>query len=204
MRRLLAVGNVMFAAPPLAQPEGSLPSFLQTRSSAASGSSATTRDRPAGDTAAAPAPAHEATSPPPKSRLSALTLAAIGVVFGDILVLGLLGVIQIVQAPHILRAVDPSYALALFAAHEWLAFVTLGAVFLAVTGAEALYADMGHFGPLPIRIACSGSFCRRFCSTTSVKARCCSPIAPRWPIRSTCSPPRGRCIRWSCSPPGPR
>jgi K+ potassium transporter len=125
MRRLLAGGDVMFAAPPLAQPKSSLPSCLQTRSSAASGSSATTRDRPAGDTAAAPAPAHEAPSPPPK-------------------------------APHILWALDPSHALALFAAHQWLAFVTLGAVFLAVTGAEALYADMGHFGRLPIQIAWFG------------------------------------------------
>ena len=85
----------------------------------------------------------------------------IGLLFGPVmclwfLVLGLLGLIQIVQAPHILRALDPSYALALFGAHQWLAFVTLGAVFLAVTGAEALYADMGHFGRLPIRIAWFG------------------------------------------------
>ena len=85
----------------------------------------------------------------------------IGLLFGPVvclwfLVLGLLGLIQIVQAPHILRALDPSYALALFGAHQWVAFVTLGAVFLAVTGAEALYADMGHFGRLPIRIAWFG------------------------------------------------
>jgi KUP system potassium uptake protein len=85
----------------------------------------------------------------------------IGLLFGPVvclwfLVLGLLGLLQIVQAPHILRALDPSYALALFAAHQWLAFVTLGAVFLAVTGAEALYADMGHFGRLPIQIAWFG------------------------------------------------
>jgi KUP system potassium uptake protein len=85
----------------------------------------------------------------------------IGLLFGPVvclwfLVLGLLGVIQIVQAPHILRALDPSHALALFAAHQWVAFVTLGAVFLAVTGAEALYADMGHFGRLPIQIAWFG------------------------------------------------
>ncbi len=82
----------------------------------------------------------------------------IGLLFGPVMclwfgVLGALGLAQILQAPHVLRALDPSYALALFAAHEWLAFVTLGAVFLAVTGAEALYADMGHFGRLPIRIA---------------------------------------------------
>ena len=85
----------------------------------------------------------------------------IGLLFGPVvclwfLVLGLLGLMQILQAPHVLRALDPSYALALFRAHHWSAFVTLGAVFLAVTGAEALYADMGHFGPLPIRIAWFG------------------------------------------------
>ena len=85
----------------------------------------------------------------------------IGLLFGPVvclwfLVLALLGLIQIVQAPHILRALDPSYALALFEAHQWLAFVTLGAVFLALTGAEALYADMGHFGLPPIRIAWFG------------------------------------------------
>jgi KUP system potassium uptake protein len=85
----------------------------------------------------------------------------IGLLFGPVvclwfMVLGLLGLIQIVQAPHILRALDPSYALAMFEAHPWLAFVTLGAVFLALTGAEALYADMGHFGLPPIRIAWFG------------------------------------------------
>ena len=85
----------------------------------------------------------------------------IGLLFGPVMclwfiVLGVLGLVQILDAPHILRALDPSYALALFGAHQWLAFVTLGAVFLAVTGAEALYADMGHFGRLPIRIAWFG------------------------------------------------
>ena len=86
---------------------------------------------------------------------------SIGLLFGPVMclwfaVLGILGLIQIVQSPHVLLALDPSYALALFAAHQWLAFATLGAVFLAVTGAEALYADMGHFGRLPIRIAWFG------------------------------------------------
>ncbi len=85
----------------------------------------------------------------------------IGLLFGPVMclwftVLGLLGLVQILHAPHVLRALDPSYALALFGAHQWLAFITLGAVFLAVTGAEALYADMGHFGRLPIRIAWFG------------------------------------------------
>jgi KUP system potassium uptake protein len=85
----------------------------------------------------------------------------IGLLFGPVvclwfLVLGFLGLVQIVQAPHVLSALNPAYGLALFASHRWSAFVTLGAVFLAVTGAEALYADMGHFGRLPIRIAWLG------------------------------------------------
>lgn len=85
----------------------------------------------------------------------------IGLLFGPVvclwfIVLGFLGLMQIIQAPHILRALNPTYALALFTTHQWAAFVTLGAVFLAVTGAEALYADMGHFGRPPIRIAWLG------------------------------------------------
>jgi KUP system potassium uptake protein len=85
----------------------------------------------------------------------------IGWLFGPVVclwfvVLGALGCAQIVQAPHVLRALDPAYAFALFAADPGPTFVTLGAVFLAVTGAEALYADMGHFGRLPIRIAWFG------------------------------------------------
>ncbi len=50
-------------------------------------------------------------------------------------------------------ALDPCHAIAFFAATGWIAFLALGAVVLAVTGAEALYADMGHFGRGPIRIA---------------------------------------------------
>ncbi len=84
--------------------------------------------------------------------------AAIGVVFGPImtswfLVLGILGIAQIVQHPSIVVAVSPSYAIQFFLAHPGIGFFSLGAVFLALTGAEALYADMGHFGRSPIRLA---------------------------------------------------
>ncbi len=83
---------------------------------------------------------------------------SVGRVFGPImavwfLTIALLGVLQIVHNPSVLAAVSPTYAVALCARHGWLAFVALGSVVLAVTGAEALYADMGHFGPRPIRIA---------------------------------------------------
>jgi KUP system potassium uptake protein len=82
----------------------------------------------------------------------------VGIFFGPIMTLwfttlGILGLIQVFQWPDVLRALNPYYAAQLFASHGFLAFMSLGAVVLAVTGAEALYADMGHFGRAPIRIA---------------------------------------------------
>jgi len=81
----------------------------------------------------------------------------IGRVFGPVmalwfLVIGLLGLIEIVQHPYVLLAISPTYAVALCVQYKMLAFVVLGAVVLCVTGAEALYADMGHFGAQPIRM----------------------------------------------------
>ena len=63
------------------------------------------------------------------------------------------GFVQIVREPQVLLALDPLYALRYAAAQPGKTFVVMGAVFLALTGAEALYADMGHFGSKPIRIA---------------------------------------------------
>ena len=84
--------------------------------------------------------------------------AAIGQVFGPImlvwfLILAGLGIGGIVRAPSVLLALDPRHALIFFQAQGRLAFPVLGAVFLVVTGGEALYADMGHFGRMPIRLA---------------------------------------------------
>ena len=70
--------------------------------------------------------------------------------FAVILVLGLC---EIVRSPDVLRALSPLVAVEFMVRHGFVAFVALGAVTLAVTGAEALYADMGHFGPKPIRFA---------------------------------------------------
>lgn len=67
-------------------------------------------------------------------------------------VLGLLGVRQIAAHPEVLRAVSPTYAVQFFTAQPWKAFMALGSVFLVVTGGEALYADMGHFGRRAIQI----------------------------------------------------
>jgi KUP system potassium uptake protein len=84
--------------------------------------------------------------------------AGIGKWFGPIMLvwftaLAAMGIVNIVQRPDILLALDPLHALRFLADNRWLAFVALGAVVLAFTGAEALYADMGHFGKRPIRIA---------------------------------------------------
>jgi KUP system potassium uptake protein len=84
--------------------------------------------------------------------------ARIGRLFGPIMVvwfltIGGLGLISILQTPVILNAINPYYGVALFMEMPWTAFVALGAVVLAVTGVESLYADMGHFGPHPIRLA---------------------------------------------------
>ncbi|MEY8098629.1 potassium transporter Kup [Falsihalocynthiibacter sp. S25ZX9] len=69
------------------------------------------------------------------------------------LVMGAAGVAQIVENPSILWAFDPRFAMSFMTEHGKVAFIVLGAIFLAVTGAEALYADLGHFGRKPIQIA---------------------------------------------------
>jgi KUP system potassium uptake protein len=84
--------------------------------------------------------------------------AKVGRVFGPIMAvwfasIALLGIAEIAIAPEILKAINPMYAIRFFITHGFAAFVLLGAVVLAVTGAEALYADMGHFGRRPIRVA---------------------------------------------------
>jgi KUP system potassium uptake protein len=82
----------------------------------------------------------------------------IGRLFGPIMVLwfvtiGLLGLRAILQTPEILMALNPGYALAVLLGHPALALTILGAVFLVLTGGEALYIDMGHFGRKPVRVA---------------------------------------------------
>ena len=84
--------------------------------------------------------------------------AAVGTLFGPVMVLwfGVLavtGALQIAQNPAILAALNPLHGLAFLQARGWGLFVEMGAIVLALTGAEALYADMGHFGKRPIRLA---------------------------------------------------
>ena len=87
--------------------------------------------------------------------------ARMGKLFGPVMgiwfaVLALLGVINIVEYPGVLKAVNPSYGLDMLLHHGWHGFLVLGTVVLVITGAEALYADMGHFGKRPIQFAWFG------------------------------------------------
>lgn len=95
--------------------------------------------------------------------LTALFLAqrhgtgAMGMAFGPIMILwfsclGVLGTVSILQSPQVLFALNPFYAFQFLVYDPWLSFLTLGSVVLAVTGGEALYTDMGHFGKYPIRL----------------------------------------------------
>jgi KUP system potassium uptake protein len=84
--------------------------------------------------------------------------AKVGAFFGPLMliwftVIAATGLHEVMRSPAILAAVNPMYAITFIMHKGWAAFVLLGAVVLAVTGAEALYADMGHFGKKPIRLA---------------------------------------------------
>ena len=86
---------------------------------------------------------------------------SVGKIFGPVMILwfiviGALGVSAIAARPEVLKAVNPGYAISFFADHGFKGFLVLGSVFLVVTGGEALYADMGHFGRRPIRLAWFG------------------------------------------------
>ena len=85
----------------------------------------------------------------------------VGALFAPIMIvyfttLAVLGVIHIVQAPSVLMALNPWFAIQFFVVDQWLAFLALGSVVLAVTGSEALYSDMGHFGRGPMRLSWFG------------------------------------------------
>ncbi len=93
--------------------------------------------------------------------LQPLGTAQIGKLFGPIMTIwfvtiGVLGLFGIMRHPGVLAALDPRYGVAFLFGHGLTGFMVLGAVFLCVTGAEALYADMGHFGARPIRLTWYG------------------------------------------------
>lgn len=81
----------------------------------------------------------------------------IGAAFGPIIILwflalAVMGIAPLIENPSVIRALNPYYAWHYFQENGWYAFVSLGTVFLVVTGCEAMYADMGHFGKTPIRV----------------------------------------------------
>ena len=83
--------------------------------------------------------------------------AGIGSIFGPLtllwfLTISILGIGHIIQRPQVLAAINPFYGVHFFLLNGWKGFLVLGSVFLVVTGGEALYADMGHFGKRPIRL----------------------------------------------------
>jgi KUP system potassium uptake protein len=83
--------------------------------------------------------------------------ARIGAYFGPVMALwfgalAIAGLVEVIKGPNILFALNPLYGLRFVASHGWPGFLALGSVFLALTGAEALYADMGHFGRESIRL----------------------------------------------------
>ncbi len=87
--------------------------------------------------------------------------ARVGAIFGPVMLfwfttLGVLGAMNVVRHPDVLQAFNPIYAVRFFADNHWHGFLALGAVVLAITGGEALYADMGHFGRRPIKVAWFG------------------------------------------------
>ncbi len=84
--------------------------------------------------------------------------ARIGRLFGPVMlvwfaVIAVLGILGIARRPDVILALDPGHAIGFLARHGWSSFLVLGGVFLALTGGEALYADMGHIGRAPIRLA---------------------------------------------------
>ncbi len=84
--------------------------------------------------------------------------ATVGKIFGPVtltwfIVLGVLGIVSIIQTPEIFKAINPVYIISFFQTNAWYGFVVLGSVFLVVTGGEALYSDLGHFGIKPIKQA---------------------------------------------------
>ena len=115
------------------------------------------------------------------------------------------GLWHVAPDPSVLAAFNPLHGVSFLLSHGYIGLLTLGAVFLVVTGAEALYADLGHFGRGPIRTAwltvvSAGAHAQL--SRPGRAAACAT--RRRSKIRSFCSIRTGRCSRWWCSPPPPR
>jgi KUP system potassium uptake protein len=105
----------------------------------------------------------------------------IGALFGPVMMvwfitIGVLGIAGIFQHPGVLAALDPRVGLAYLFGHGFTGFLVLGGVFLCATGAEALYADMGHFGPQPIRLTWYGLVLPTLVLNYAARPLCWSPV----------------------------
>ena len=131
--------------------------------------------------------------------------AVVGAFFGPVcmlwfIALGAVGIWQIAQTPIVLEAVDPRHAFRFLTSHGFASFVVMGAVLLAFTGAEALYADMGHFGKWPIRVAWFGLVLPALVLNYFGQGALLIANPRRSTTRSTTRFRAGRSIRWSASP----
>ena len=127
--------------------------------------------------------------------------AAIGHLFGPSMLVWFLllfgsGLTWIAADPQILLALNPWFALHFIGMHGFGGLAILGAVVLAVTGAEALYADMGHFGARPIRMPGIFWCCPPWPSTISARAPCWNLIHQRFRILFSCFSPPGQPYPW--------
>ena len=134
----------------------------------------------------------------------------VGRLFGPVMVLwfvtlAVLGIPHIVAHPGVLRGLSPTYVVSFVADHPYIAFIAMGAVVLAITGAEALYADMGHFGRRPIRLAWFAvAFPALILNYLGQAALILDdPDRDRQPVLPA-RPRAGPGSRWSCWPPAPR
>ena len=100
-------------------------------------------------------------------------------------VMAFLGLLHLHDDLGVLTAFNPAHALSFLFSHGAVGFAVLGSVFLAVTGTEALYADMGHFGRAPIRTAWAGLVFPALSLNYLGKGRWSSSIPRRWPTRSS-------------------
>lgn len=102
---------------------------------------------------------------------------------------------SIIANPEVLHALNPYWAVHFFLEYKVVSFVALGAVVLSITGVEALYADMGHFGKLPIRVAWFIVVLPSLVLNYFGQARCCSRTRKRLRTRSSCWRLTGRWYR---------
>ena len=126
--------------------------------------------------------------------------AKVGAMFGPVMILWFVddwrcsGVAWILDAPQVLGAMNPVHAVRFFVENQYHGFVVLGAVFLVVTGGEALYADMGHFGATPIRIAWFGAVMPGAAAELLRPGRAAAPASRRRRVPFYRLAPAGWCL----------